>query len=164
MCKSPGANCKGYSLSLSAVSSLLLFFCIIFLLVDLGDSLFYLTFSFSEMLTFQSKLCSMSSIFIIIFLCNTLILLLPSSSCLTLCTTPLSPILETVTWTFSSQKSLVLLVPPHGDIFLARTQSDGWRVGDLMKTLNNYVYAVCLYSSLALIPFCKLLSFVIPMC
>ena len=62
MCKSPGANCKGYSSSLSAVSSLLLVLCIIFLLLDLGNSLFCLTFSFSEMPTFPLKLPRMSSI------------------------------------------------------------------------------------------------------
>ena len=136
MRKSPGANCKGYFSSLSAVSSWLSALCtIVFLLLFLGDLLFYLTISFLEMLMFQSKLSSMSSIFIIIFLCNTLNLLLHSPACLTLYTIPSSPILETIIWTFSSKKSVILSVPRHWDIFLTSTRSPGWRLNENLQDL-----------------------------
>ena len=94
-----------------------------------------LTFFFPDMLMFQPKLSRMSSIFIIIFLCNTLILLLSSSSCLTFYTTPLSPILETITWIFYSQKFLILPVPPRWVIFLTRTRSPGWRLSENLEEL-----------------------------
>ena len=119
LCKSPGANCKGYSSSLSAVPSLFPVLYIIFLLLDLGNSLFCLNFSFSEMLTFESKLSTMSSFFTITFLCNTLILL-------DFIHYPIITYFWTITWTFSSQKSLILPVPPRWDIFLTRTWSTGY--------------------------------------
>ena len=69
-------------------------------------------------ITFESKLSSMSSIFTIIFLCNTLILL-------DFIQYPIITYFWTITWTFSSPKSLILPVPPRWDIFLTRTWSNG---------------------------------------
>ena len=93
------------------------------------------TISFSEMLMFQSKFSSILSTFMIIFLCNTLILLLLSSSSLTLYNTPLSPILETIIWNFASQKSFILPVPSRWVIFLISTRSPGWRLNENLEQL-----------------------------